>query len=249
MNPSENKNNPQSSGWKGLGLAGWCAVGAITITTVIAAQSGWAVIEALRTPAPKPGDELDDGSKQTAEFRAGFKPRLAQIDGRSMFIVPAVGMLKVEETVVVEETPTKPTSYGGPKVVAMVFDAVWFDDGKKLNVGESADGGDLKVIKVTPPWDAVLEWKGVEFTVNFFERDKVVFKEEPKPDATPEPPPEALKPETPKTEDAKPAEPTPAEPKPTEPQPADPKPEAPAPSPVQPPAQQTAPSDQPKATR
>lgn len=240
MNPSENKNNPQSSGWKGLGLAGWCAVGAIAITTVIAAQSGWAVIEALRTPAPKPGDELDDGSKQTAEFRAGFKPRLAQIDGRSMFIVPAVGMLKVEETVVVEETPTKPTTYGGPKVVAMVFDAVWFDDGKKLNVGESADGGDLKVIKVTPPWDAVLEWKGVEFTVNFFERDKVVFKEEPKPDPTPEPPPEAPKPETPKTEDAKPAEPTPEEPKP-----AEPKPEAPAPSPVQP----TAPSDQPKATR
>ena len=247
MNPSENKNNPQSSGWKGLGLAGWCAVGAITITTLIAAQSGWAVIEALRTPAPKPGDELDDGSKQTAEFRAGFKPRLAQIDGRSMFIVPAVGMLKVEETVVVEETPTKPTSYGGPKVVAMVFDAVWFDDGKKLNVGESADGGDLKVIKVTPPWDAVLEWKGVEFTVNFFERDKVVFKEEPKPDPTPEPPPEA-----PKPEDVKPAEPNSAESNSSESKPAEPKPETPearAPSPVQPPAQQTAPTDQPKATR
>jgi len=57
----------------------------------------------------------------------------------------------------------------------MMLDSAWFSDGSRLAAGGSAKG-ELRVISLNPPWDATVEWKGVEFNVPLFDKNKVVFK-------------------------------------------------------------------------
>ncbi len=64
-------------------------------------------------------------------------------------------------------------SYDGPAIIAMVMDTVWFTDGLKLSVGDDAKE-DVEVVEVLAPWEAILKWKGKEFTVPLFARDKLV---------------------------------------------------------------------------
>jgi hypothetical protein len=126
-----------------------------------------------------------------------------------------------------------------------VFDTVWFDDGRRMRIGDP-EKNETEVLAVNAPWNAVLKWKGVEFTVPLFQRDTVVIKplenkDKPAEAATPpaetdqgvaNKPLEPAKPgEPPATETAqKPLpEPKPGEPKPAEPpKPADPKDAQPA---------------------
>ena len=65
----------------------------------------------------------------------------------------------------------------------MINGLAWFSDGTKLGVDE-ADGS-LRVVRLVPPWEAVVEWRGAEFTVSLFERDQVVLPDvqEPEDDA------------------------------------------------------------------
>jgi len=43
----------------------------------------------------------------------------------------------------------------------------------KLKEGES--NGTVRLVRLDSPWGARLEWKGVEFDVGLFERDKIVM--------------------------------------------------------------------------
>ncbi len=135
------------------------------------------IIDVLR-PAPREIKAPDDPKNIAEEQKVIFEKYLAQIKGRSLFHVPvppAPAEKPEEETQ--DRPPPAPTSYGGPAMVAMLSDTVWFTGGKKLKVGEAADG--VEVVALRPPWDAKLKWKGVDFDVNLFERSKV-SKEPPK---------------------------------------------------------------------
>jgi hypothetical protein len=122
--------------------------------------------------APREIKAPDDPKNVAEEQKVVFERHLAQIKGRSLFHVP-VPPAPVEEPEEANEDrpPPAPTTYGGPALVAMLTDTVWFSGGKKLKVGEAADG--VEVVALRPPWDAKLKWKGVEFDVNLFERSKV----------------------------------------------------------------------------
>jgi hypothetical protein len=61
----------------------------------------------------------------------------------------------------------------------MIMDTVWFSDGMKLSVGDEARE-DVEVVEVLAPWNAVLKWKGKEFTVPLFARDNLVVKPDEK---------------------------------------------------------------------
>jgi hypothetical protein len=59
----------------------------------------------------------------------------------------------------------------------MMLDSAWFSDGSRLVAGGPGKG-DLRVISLNPPWDVKVEWKGVEFNVPLFDKNKVVFKDD-----------------------------------------------------------------------
>jgi hypothetical protein len=119
---------------------------------------------------------------------------LSQFDGRSLFFIPSPPPpphVDVPRETGPTETP-KPTRYGGPSLIALINDTAWFSDGRRLAAGADKDGS-LRVIRVEAPWNAVVEWQEVEFTVSLFDRDQVVWKEgrpalPETPAAAPEPP-------------------------------------------------------------
>jgi hypothetical protein len=252
-----------------LGAPGRLAAILLIVAIVVLLVSVRSLGRAVLAPSAKEvKNSQDEKIKQLAgEYSASLAQQSAQFTGRSVFFIPSPPVPKPPppEPVVAKDPeppapPPKPAAYGGPKLIAMVNDEVWFDDGQKLIAG--ADGKDgLKIKELKPPWDVAVVWKDVDFNVSLFDRDKVVFPA-PKPPGAPssadapaaaEPkettnPSDAPKPsESPKPEGSpdpdpgpgepvapKPAEPTDpksGDPKPIEPKPADPKPETP-PAPV-----------------
>lgn len=159
---------------RGLGWSGWTAVLLLAVTVAIAARSGVALIGSLFGPSGE--DSLAD--------RRGLDPsedilrnHVAQIDGRTMFFTPDAPPPPPPQ--VTEREPEAPrpdpapSRYGGPAIVGMMFDSVWFSNEMRLQVGESGSG--VRVISMDAPWSARLEWRDVEFDVPFMERDQVVL--------------------------------------------------------------------------
>lgn len=177
MNPESPKIPPAvawEAAWRLSSTAGKCAA-AMTVVAVAASVlflAPWAVD--LVSPAPRELEKGGDPQKDADQQKITFDGYVAQIRGRSLFFEPPPPRASepAEEPKVDEnKPPPPPSSYGGPSIVAMLSDVVWFSNGKKLKVGESEDG--LKVVALLPPWESRLEWKGVEFNVGFFERSKL----------------------------------------------------------------------------
>ncbi len=178
------------------------------LAMVVVAIGAWNLAGALLGPKVVNIPTAEDVRKQATQHDAQFEGFLKLIDARTVFVVPAAPDSKVAVT---EEDPNKPpplpTTYAGPSIVAMVNDEVWFQGGKRLKIGAPAEDG-LEIVRTDAPWDAVVRWKGVEFTVPLFKRDTVVFPEPgtvrtelpplPPPEPKPTPKPEATKPEAPK---------------------------------------------------
>lgn len=129
------------------------------------------VVDAV-TPAPQPLKKIDDPQKNAEQQKVTFDAYLAQVRGRSLFYLPPPPTASAAvEKVDADKPPPPPSSYGGPSIVAMLSDVVWFSNGRKLKVGETLD--DLEVVALSPPWTSRLKWKGVEFDVGFFERSRL----------------------------------------------------------------------------
>lgn len=145
------------------------------------------LIVALRAPEPVvPASAGGGGVEQSARYSS----YIAQFDGRSLFFVPSPPapppVDPPRETG--PTTPPPPTRYGGPSLIALVNDTAWFSDGRRLAAGGDKDGT-LRVIRIDAPWNALVEWQGVEFTVSLFDRDQVVWREDrPAPPSTTAPP-------------------------------------------------------------
>lgn len=204
-----------------LPMLGKAAIGVILLVLLVMIPMLWDLGAALVGPRPSI-PPVAEAERRTGERAAAFSNYVNQIEGRSLFFNPRATVAQAPPPVVDDgprEAP-RPTSYGGPQMTAMIFDEVWFADGTRLKVGEPARG-DLRVVAINPPWDATLEWRGVEFKVELFQKNVVVFRESgssPVNDTPPEPTPAPSEPTNGPSPTEPPAEPPPAEPSPTEPQ-------------------------------
>ncbi len=208
-----------------LGVPGCIAVVALLGALFVVAREVPAFVSALMLPRGVGKETVAQSAQRTEQYNAAFDGYLAQVDGRSMFFVPAPPRQAAKtEDKAKDDKPSVPTSYGGPKIIAMINDKVWFDDNTSASIGADENSG-LKVVGLNTPWGARIAWRGVEFDVPLFDRTTERFiekrgrKEEPKPAATDAAPVGAS------TETASPSEPATAETQ----TPAETKPESPAP--------------------
>lgn len=173
-----------------LGPLGLFAVLASMGTLVLLCIGASRVARAAMVWPSEPGAREADEKERAERFAAAFDGRLAQFRGRSMFFLPPEPPPPPpppsEPTEHGSGPQSKPTSYAGPAIIAMVNDTVWFDDGRRLDLGED-DAAGLVVMSINPPWSARLRWNGVEFEVPLFDRTTPRFLT---PDAAPEPAPE-----------------------------------------------------------
>lgn len=174
------------SGWndavqsfRRLGRSGKAAVllGAAAIIVLLFAL--WSFGKTLFVPSAKRAEDSAKVQASAQKYAAAFDLYVKQIDGRSLFVVPAAPSTPAP---IVDEEPVdegprvdpKPTRYGGPGLIGMMSDIAWFEGGRRLSVGGPADG-DSRLIALKAPWAAVVEWKGVEFEVPLFTRDAVII--------------------------------------------------------------------------
>ncbi len=162
----------QAGGPRWLGSA-MAVLIAITLGWLV--WHAWPVFRASRLPA-RPAEASRTDEQRRTDFAAALKKHQERVDGRSLFFVPPRPRPPRPEFV--EDTtprePPKPTRYGGPSITAMVNGQVWFNDGQRVKVGES--GRNLRVVSASAPWSARIEWEGVEFDVDFFQRDSSVIR-------------------------------------------------------------------------
>ncbi|MBS0195716.1 MAG: hypothetical protein JSR77_03065 [Planctomycetes bacterium] len=225
--------NAAAAAWTGMSRGAKIAAGLGLVAILAILSTLLPLVGALLGPRPVKPTVSTDPQRHVEQQNAAFDKYLAQFAGRSLFIVPTAPK-PPEPVKEASDEPSKPppppSTYGGPSMVAMLSDIVWFTNGKKMKVGEKAD--DLEVVALNPPWEATLKWKDVEFKVNFFSRNSLAkvpgeaasdkpaeTKEEPKPaedvKAAGSPDPTAPKPPTPPPDGGAPKpSPDPGTPKP-----------------------------------
>jgi hypothetical protein len=172
---------PLAAFWAGAGVPGVLVLLLLGAGVFAAAGPVWHTLRGWLTPSPEAVGGTIDASEQAIAQRAGFGGFVAQTSGRSLFYVPsAPGTEQIVEVQPEPEeegaTPRTPTRYDGPAIQAIVLEEVWFADGTR--VAKGAKKGDIEVLEVNAPWDAKLRWRGGEFVVPLFARDKVVFRDD-----------------------------------------------------------------------
>lgn len=163
-----------------MGFHGKVALFAAACAGVAVLASSRHLVSSITTPAARPPEPADAGQQRQQQYAAAIDAHTRQVDGRSLFFVPSAPPpppppppTKVDSGP--PPPPPPPARYGGPSIIAMLNDTVWFEGGDRLGVGESSDA--VKVVRLNAPWSAVVEWKGVEFTVDLFKKDAVVAPE------------------------------------------------------------------------
>jgi hypothetical protein len=181
MNPTTAPQpQPLREAWQRSTIPGRIALLAAAACAIAMAKPAYHVVESLLLPSPGQFTQSQVDKTRIESHASAFDGFVAQLNGRSLFWTPSKP--GTDATVVVEEDPAEgetsapPARYDGPAIMAIVLDTVWFADGKKLTMTDDEKDG-IKVISTNAPWEAVLRYRGKEFTVPFFERDKVVFKD------------------------------------------------------------------------
>jgi len=135
----------------------------------VAAWSGWSLWQAvrpLRAEAPATVEAWTPA--QVSARRAATGLALAggarKVEARSPFYPP-----KPPEV----PKPAIPPRYGGPALVGVAANAVYFADGKKIGLGQSEGG--IEVVSISAPWSVRLRWSGGEFDVTLIERQPIRF--------------------------------------------------------------------------
>lgn len=176
--------------WRDLSAPGKAAVAVGAIALALTALPAYKFVASIIGPRPAvPATAVPEEEALRAEQ---FERYVGQIRGRSLFHTPAAPGTRIEPPKVSDAPaapPPPPSVYGGPSLIAMINNEVWFTDGKRLKLGDPAKD-DLAVVRMNPPWDATIAWKGVEFKVPLFTREDLVLKE-PRPATAPTPAPPA----------------------------------------------------------
>lgn len=215
-----------------LGRAGRWAFALGVAAVLFLAWLLWPLFWALVLPSTGAASAQADEEQRLAELDQKFNEQIAQFDGRTVFYVPAPPSAEApieEEPADPGLPPPPPDRYGGPGIIAMVNESVWFSDGTRVRIGESS--GDLTVVALNAPWDATILWKQREFTVPFFDRDSVVLAKSSAGSGIDPPPSDQAPPsdtngatpsgDTEPAPSTAPATPPPAEPEPSPPPPPD----------------------------
>ncbi len=226
----------------GTGRLGLVALAALVVCLMVGAVLAWPLISP--PPLPTVGDDVQalsdaERTRRQARFETGLRLAKDRVANRSPFFPKRVAP---------PPAPPAPLTYGGPALSAMINDTAWFGTGFdtiRLRPGDPEVDG-LEVIELRPPWDAVVRWRGGEFTVTLFNRSPAVLTgaldamrsgavfPAPAPPAPPVPA-EASRPSSTNGSGAaqpsgadKPADPKPEDPKTPPAQPAEPAPSQPA---------------------
>jgi hypothetical protein len=99
-----------------------------------------------------------------------------RFNGRSLFNKPlpprttqvATAPRAIEKTEPVKVETGPPPSYGGPAVMFVLGNEVWFRNGLTLSVGEEGQG--VKVIAADPPWKVTLGHSGGQYDIELFKK-------------------------------------------------------------------------------
>lgn len=166
-----------------LGLAGGIAAGGAVLAALVCLRSLGEVALAAIAPGSVAQPPEAQQKQRLEKYEAAQSKRVAIIEGRSMFVapVPPRAPEPADEEKKDDKPPPPPATYGGPGIVAIVYDRVWFDDGRSLATTDEDDAG-LGVVDVSPPWAARLRWRGVEFDVTLFTRTTDDFLTKPTPE-------------------------------------------------------------------
>jgi hypothetical protein len=164
----------------GPAWVGRCALGVAACAAAVLAWQGTKLLRTALLPSPTAFVQSDAAGADRFKARGeSLDEAVARLDGRSLFYVPSkpgeVVALPAEAT---EEEPEEvaPDKYEGPAITAIVLDEVWLGGSKRAKAGgEAVDG--VKVLSTNAPWGAKVEWRGKEYEVSFFERDRVVWKD------------------------------------------------------------------------
>ena len=122
---------------------------------------------------------LADHDRDLATYRERF-------EGRSLFFRPPAPPRPAPKPTTKKKTddvpvppPPIPTTYGGPVVIAVIGDQVWFKskDNLKLRIGEEGSG--VKVLATNPPWTVTLAYAGGEYDVPVFKDYQTKFSSNP----------------------------------------------------------------------
>lgn len=172
-------------------IAAALMLAAFVLTLVLMVRT----IAGLPWSGPSAAESLRDPTAWAERYAERVETNRQRLTGRSPFFTPAEPPPPPpppppprEEEEEEEENPgpppppPPPARYGGPEMVAMMGDVVWFANDKRLRVGEEDSG--VTVVSTTPPWTAKLLWRGIEFDVQLFERTTADFLEKPPPDET-----------------------------------------------------------------
>ncbi len=173
-----------SAAWAALGYPGKLALLTLGCAAVAVLVSSRHLVSAFSTPAARPPAAGAADQQRKQQYAAAIDRHLLQVDGRSLFFIPSAPPPPPPPPPPPRSDgppppPPPPARYGGPTIIAMLNDAVWFDNGVKLEVGESSESDSVKVVRLNAPWSAVVEWRGIEFTVDLFKKDAVVAPEPP----------------------------------------------------------------------
>ncbi len=152
-------------------------LGLVVLVVVIAvgALAVWTALPLLELPFISPGQPpAPVGEAALIKKQEAFAQLLAKsrdaVTAREPF-----GRLSGQRPPPTPSGPVTPRTYGGPGIIGMADNTVWFADGKKVRPGDTVDSGGVTVIELDAPWSAKVRWRGADFTVAFFERDPARF--------------------------------------------------------------------------
>lgn len=185
LNKSEGKGGAKAPAPKAPSKAGPAWVGrlALSVAACAALVLVWQGVKLIRTallPSPTAFVQADAGGGDRFQARGeALDEAVARLDGRSLFYTPSKpGEVVAAPTEAAEDESEEiaPDKYEGPAITAIILDEVWFGANKRAKAGgESVDG--VKVLSTNAPWGAKVEWRGKEYDVSFFERDRVIWKD------------------------------------------------------------------------
>ncbi len=153
-------------------IATCCVIAAIGIFV-------WAAIPVLTVSLMPPLDVRATGSDTTAQVERFTTALFSDRDfiiSRSPFFTPAPPkppVIKNPDSNDKPDTrPVGPLRYNGPKLTGIAGDQAFFDanvlKGEKwIAVGQ--EGGSVELIRVEPPWKAIVEWRGTRYTLNLLD--------------------------------------------------------------------------------
>ncbi len=157
------------------------SVAAIVLATLVMVTQVVGLVSAALTPAVGEDRTRSRLNEYLDEHVEGMTTYRERFDGRSLFFKPKPPPRpKKPPPPVVDRgddpppppaPPQAPRLYGGPSVIFVVGDQVWFHNGRYASVGEEVDG--VKVIASDPPWSVTLFHAGREYEVPLFHRNEL----------------------------------------------------------------------------